>query len=172
MEVREGTLDDIWDGLLDAARLTRCYDRLAKYYGIGRWVTRTILALSAVGCLAVISDWQPFSEAGTVIAVVLLATTAVDLVTDFSKKRVVIGVIARDYARLENRWRQLDATAAFELTNQEARERIDELVEQHEQLDDRADSVGVVTYNWLNRRCGIEAYRAYVPTYNPKELHA
>lgn len=171
MQVRENTLDDIWDGLLDAARLTRCYDRLAKYHGIGRWITRTILALSAVGCLAVISDWEPFAGAGVVIAIALLATTAVDLVTDFSKKRVVIGAIARDYARVENRWRQLNAQA-FELTEQEARRRIDELIERHERLDDRADGVGVVTYNWLNKRCGIEAYRQYVPNYNPKELHA
>lgn len=171
MDVRENTLDDIWDGLLNAARLTRCYDRLAKYHGIGRWVTRMILALSAVGCLAVISNWEPFTGAGTVIAVVLLATAAVDLVTDFSKKRVVLGAIARDYARVENKWRQLDA-GVFDLTEQEARERIDELIERHERLDDRADSVGVVTYNWLNKRCGIEAYTQYVPTYNPKELHA
>lgn len=171
MDVRENTLDDIWDGLLDAARLTRCYDRLAKYNGIGRWATRMVLTLSAVGCLAIISDWNPFPGAGTVIAVVLLATTALDLVTDFSKKRVVLGAIARDYARIENRWRQLRAVAA-DLSDREARERVDELIEQHERLDDRADSVGVVTWNWLNKRCGIEAYRTYVPTYNPKERHA
>ncbi len=163
MEVRERTLDDIWDGLLDAARLARVYDRLAKYNGLARATTRLLLALSAVGCLAVIVDWwSPVTGLGVVVSAVLLAVTALDLVVDFSRKRAVLGDIAHEQSRLETRWKRLDGEAD-RLTDEEARARANELLERHERLDRRAHELGITTFDLLNRRCAKQAYRVHSP---------
>ena len=163
MDVRERTLNDIWDGLLDAARLARVYDRLAKYNGLARLATRLLLALSAVGCLAVIGDWwSPVAELGVGVSALLLAVTALDMAADFSRKRAVLGDIAHEQSRLETKWKRLDGEADW-LTDEEARARADKLLERHERLDKRANELGVITFDLLNRRCAKQAYRVHAP---------
>lgn len=166
----EQTLDDIWRGLLSAARLTRCYDKLTRFYGLARWAIRTMLALSAVGFLGAVSEAIPEDYRGPV-AIVLLVFITLDLVTDFAEKRVSLGGIATGYAAIESEWRRLWSDALTRAIDEhQARERVTELMQGHARLDERADGAGVTTWDWLNKRCAREAYSLYDPTY--KQLHA
>lgn len=163
MSIPDHLLDEIWDGLLDAARLNRIYDKLAKFCGLAHLVIRLLLALSAVGCLGVIVDWwAPVTGFGVAVSVVLLTVTAVDMVMDLSKKRVILGDIALGQARLERDWQRLNGEAE-RLSYDEARQRTDELLARHERLDKRAHHAGVITFEFLNERCAEVAYKIHAP---------
>lgn len=159
------TLDELWNQLLDASRLTRCYDKLATYYGGGRAVVRITLAVSALGVTGAITG-TPILEGFSVPFAILLAIfTAIDLTADLDHKRRTLGQLATSYAILESRWGNLLRRAEEDGMSVEAllHER-QALVEQHEELDRIADGAGIVTWRWLNNRCEEAARRIHAPT--------
>lgn len=171
MPVSEQTFDEIWRQMLNAARLSRCYDRLSRLYGLARFAIRFVLALSAVGFLAAVSEVLPEEHRGWV-AIVLLVIIAFDLITDFAKKRIQLGYIATSYAGIETEWRNLWSEAiAGRIGEEEADARVRQFLQTHRALDEKADGVGVTTWRRLNEyyaREVAEIYgRQYVPDWVP-----
>ena len=111
--VTEQTRHDIWDQMLDVARLVRYYEALADKHRLYYFLIRGTLVVSALigsaGLLNILDffpqDIQVFvtTFAGFVLALV----TAWDIVANHARKAAVLHAISKECSLLEIEWKDL-----------------------------------------------------------------
>ena len=144
---------------------------MALLYGRSRAVVRVSLAISALGVSGAISGTPILAGAAAPLAILLAIFTAIDLTADLGGKRRTLGRLATTYSALETSWSELLRRAELgDMSDDEVRRERKALVELHDRMDRKADDAGVVTWNWLNNRCEIEARKLHYPNYEHASL--
>ncbi len=112
--ITEQTRKDIWDELLDVARLVRYYEKLSDKHRLNYQFFRFLLLASAVSGVAAMLELFPENIrqhiqifAGGVIALIV----AWDMATNYAKKVAVLHAISCEISILEIEWRDLWAEA-------------------------------------------------------------
>lgn len=93
----------LWFSLLDAARVHRYHAALADRYLKRRRTLKILIAL-----FAILAATAPFHQAVAIVAsVALLATLAIDQVTDHANKHAVLRLVAQECGELHAEWAEL-----------------------------------------------------------------
>ena len=152
---------EIWQGLLDAARLARYYEALYNRYQRRHQVVRVVLLASATGVIGLLSanfaePWMSLAQPALAITIVLVVI--VDLVGRYAEKAAVLHTVSVNCSRLDNEWHQLWADC------EEGDTPRDELAERQVALSERltmatsvAGEAHILDSRRLNERCWREA---------------
>lgn len=112
--VTEQTRKDIWDEMLDVARLVRYYEALSDQHRRKHLTIRYLLIASAVSGTAALLELFPDQIQDVIqifagCAIGLIA--AWDIVTNYARKAAVLHAISKECSLLEIEWRDLWAEA-------------------------------------------------------------
>ena len=150
------TQNEVWQGMLDCARLSRYYNIQADRYHTRHEILQGALFLAATGSAAAILDVLP-----DMIALLANAAVAVCAVLhffqDYGKKAAVLHTISSDCLELEKDWRLL-WNEQSSLEDSEVLNRNDRLSERLNMVTGRSGLIGVRDNDTLNRRCQEEAF--------------
>ena len=147
---------EAWNGLLDAARLTRYYQGLSDRYHRAHLWLRITLAAASFGILSPSLFDIPADKGGTefsILAGVLVAVCVIaDLVGRFSDKGALLHQVAVDCKKAEDAWRILwNDNDDPSHSPQELTQRYQELLGQ-----DATEAVGkaqIIESKKLNHQC-------------------
>ena len=154
---------EIWQGLLDAARLVRYYEALYNRYQRWHQIVRVVLLASATGVIGLLAGnlsdpWTYILQPILGIAIVLVVI--VDLVGRFAEKAAVLHTISVNCSRLDNEWHELWADCqAGEASMDDLAHRNAELSQKQTEVTSAAGDAHILDSRRLNERCWVEACR-------------
>ena len=157
--VNEQTRKDVWQDLLDVARLVRYYEALSDRYRRNHSIVRFLLLAAAAGGIAALLDLLP-AIAQLIASGLVALLVAWDFISDYAKKAAVLHAISLECSRLEIEWRELWADvndhnaddAEVRRKNQLLARKVLEVTGWAGQADIREDQK-------LNEKCEDDAYR-------------
>ncbi len=154
---------EIWQGLLDAARLVRYYEALYNRYQRWHLIVRVVLLASATGVIGLLAGVLPdpwTHVLQTTLGIVIVVVVIVDLVGRFAEKAAVLHTISVNCSRLDNEWHELwaDCQEAESSTGDLAR-RNAELSRRLTEVTSAAGEAHILDNRRLNKRCWVEACR-------------
>lgn len=107
--VSDQTRNEVWQGYLDAERLSRYYYRLANKYNRIYYSVKFIIAFAAVGGLTRLFGILP--ESWTSVAdfapVIVLLFVILELIQDYGKKLAVLNRVSKDSQTRLQEWKML-----------------------------------------------------------------
>ncbi len=159
----EYTRNEVWQGLLDTARLVRYYHALTDQYHRKRTVLRFLILVAATGSIgALLGILPPLMNliANSLIA----ACVAWDFVQDYATKAAVLHTIRNDCTALEGEWRTLWNEQAY-LTDRDILQRTVQLSQKLNTITGRAGEIGVQEDVALNTQCATDAYQVMKDRY-------
>lgn len=162
------TRNEVWQGYLDADRLSRYYYRLAgRYESISKWI-QFAMAFAALGGIARLTGmlpagWTWLSDAA---ALAMLALVVWNLIAGYPRKAAVLHAISFQCAEYERQWRALWNEVDVEGADEWAiLARAQDLGAGMLKTTSAATDVGVKEHSKLNERAAAEAYRAISDRY-------
>ena len=167
--ITEQTRKDIWDELLDVARLVRYYEKLSDKHHRNHKIFRFLLLGSAASGVAAMLELFPENIrqdiqifAGGVIALIV----AWDMVTNYAKKAAVLHAISCEISTLEIEWRDLWAEAnANEADDAEIRSKNRLLAKKLSEVTGWAGKEDIRENQKLNEECESIAHRVMQEKY-------
>ena len=154
---------EIWQGLLDAARLVRYYESLYNRYQRWHQVVRVVLLASATGVIWLLAGnlsdpWTDVLQPTLGVAIVLVVI--VDLVGRFAEKAAVLHTISVNCSQLDNEWHQLWADCQeAEVSAADLAHRNAELSQRLTEVTSAAGEAHILDSRRLNEKCWAEACR-------------
>ena len=151
--------NEVWQHLLDIARLVRYYAALSDRYRRNYTIIRFLLyAAAASGVAAFLDVLPPIAQliSGGVIALIVTW----DFVSDYGKKAAVLHAISLQCGELLNEWQDLwigvdDGT----MTNEEVIERNRQLIQRMTSVTGGVGYAGIPEDQKLNEECAAQAYK-------------
>lgn len=156
--VSEETRNEVWQELLDVARLVRYYsnlsDRLSRKQ---RTVRLLLLAVATSGIAALVDLLPPLTQDFVAAAVAVLVVW--DIFASYEKKAAALQAVCIECTRLEGEWRQLWVEIDQpDLDEPEARRQCVQLRQRLSEVAARASLAGVQEDAKLNRKCAEDTY--------------
>ena len=161
--IEEKWRTEVWQGLLDAARLTRYFEHQYRTYLRAHQVSRLVLAASAVGVTAAVLDllpvtWSPFLGPGLGAITILLVLF--DLAAQLPEKTAVLHSVSVDCLRLEDDCRRLWIDCDDPEVRLEDIQRRHAVLQQREiEVTSRLGDAGIATNQRVNRKCWEDVVR-------------
>lgn len=155
--VTDPTRNDVWQGLLDIARLVRYYEALSDRHRRNYFTIRLLLLIAATGGVAALLELLPDGIqilAGALVAVLV----ALDFVTDYAKKAAVLHAISIECSALEIEWEDLWGNLE-NLGDTEARQNHAGLSRRLANITGAAGHADIREDRKLNEQCEAAAYR-------------
>lgn len=150
------TQNEVWQDMLNGARLSRYYNTLADRYHTRHAILQGVLFLAATGAAAAALDMLPKMIA--LFANVAVAVCAVlNFLQDYGKKAAVLYAISSDCKELEEEWRLLWSEQS-DLDDGQVLLRNSQLSRRLNTVTERSGFIGVRDNDKLNLRCQEEAY--------------
>jgi len=112
--VSQAVYSDIWDGLLDVARIIRYFSLREKQFQRLSWGVRAVLALTGVGAAVTIFGFFP-NELVSIVSCVIVAVVVFDLLIDPSKTVTQLKIVNMQLSKLEEQYRSLWEKAKADL---------------------------------------------------------
>lgn len=155
----ETTRNEVWQDLLDAARLSRYYQNLADRHQRRRRTIQFLLLAAATSGIATLQDLLP--DPTQQIAAAAVAILVVwDFFGDHARKAAVLYAIRLECKRLESQWQKLWAAInRSALDDAEAIRQCEQLGQRLNEITGQAGLVGVEVDEELNRTCAEDAYK-------------
>ena len=143
--VTDTTRNDVWQQMLDAARLVRYYERIADRYRQRHFRLRMALLVLALGgastTAAVLPDYTLLGVAQAAASLAFIVLVALDVLGGHAKKAAVLDSIRRECVELETELRSLwSEIETGELLDKEARRRYLDLERQVNRVTDRPEA--------------------------------
>lgn len=161
----EQTRNDVWQELLDVARLVRYYESLSDRYKRCHSIIRFFLLAAAAGGIAALLDVLPAIVqlvAGGLVALLV----AWDFVADYARKAAVLHVVSLECSALEIEWRELWAAVnKCDLDDAVARRKNQRLAQRANEATGRAGHADIREDRKLNEKCEKDAYRVVADWY-------
>ncbi len=111
---------DVWDGLLEVARIIRYYSLRTKQYQMQRCLVRSGVAFAGVGATATALDFVP-NDVMSFIGIFIVALIIADLLIDPTKTVTQLKIVNFQLSKLEEQYRYLWERARTDLiTDEEA----------------------------------------------------
>ena len=153
--------NEVWQNYLDASRLARYYNVLADRYKSIYMLSRAILILPLLTGVALLFDLLP-----EIVRLVIVLRNVADLFFDFAKRASVLKLVSQECGSLENEYRDLWlAVENDELSDREARERINQIEKKMIDVTNRPGSLEIKVDHKLNKKCAIETYEVMADRY-------
>ena len=150
------TQNEIWQGMLDSARLSRYYNAQADRYHTRHGVLQGALFLAATSAAASVLVTLP--DTIELVANVAVAICAVlNFLQDYGKKAAVLYAISSDCVELEEEWRLLWSEQS-DLDDSQVLLRNSQLSRRLNTVTERSGLIGVRDNDKLNIQCQAEAY--------------
>ena len=170
--VTEQARKDVWEEMLDIARLVRYYEKLADRHRTQFYIARGTLVLSAlIGTAVFLSQFKIFpqhiQEIILIIAGLALAlATAWDIVANNARKAAVLHAISKECSLLEIEWRELWAEVNNHQSDDSAvREKNRRLARRLTKVTVWAGDADVRENRKLNEECESIAYKIMTEKY-------
>ena len=156
--VSETTRNEVWQELLDAARLLRYYETLSDRHRRKHRIIQVLLMAAATSGIATVLDLMPgFTQqiAGAAVAILVVW----DFNGDYAKKAAVLHAIYIECSRLESRWHKLWLEIDRpDLDDADALHQCEILGQRLLDITSEAGPAGVEIDAELNRTCAEDAY--------------
>ena len=159
------TRSDVWQELLDAARLVRYYEALSDRHRIKHSIVRFLLLASAVGGIGALLDLLP--DKAQLIAGALVALLVIwDFMADYAKKAAILHTISKECSDLEIKWQALwREVNRAESDDGEIRFQIEQLARRAREVTGRAGDADIRVDHKLNQKCAESAYKVTAERY-------
>ena len=148
---------EVWQGLSDAARLTRYFEHLHRSYLRAHQITRVVLAASAAGLTAAVLDLLPVgwsTYVGPLLGAVTVGLVVWDLVVQLPEKTAVLHSVSVDCLRIEDAYRSLWLDCDDpEVKLDDIRRRHAALQEREIEAAARLGDAGIATNERVNQKC-------------------
>ena len=163
--VSDRTRNEVWQQLLDAARLVRYYDSLADRNHRKDSALRYLLLASAASGVAAVLELLP--GIAQLIAGALIGLLVIwDIVVDYGRKAAVLHVIGLECQEiegdLEKLWLEVDDADADE---EDLRSKTNALGRKLTHVTSWARHVNVREHSKLNEECAAAAYQVAADRY-------
>lgn len=163
------TRNDVWQELLDVARLVLYYEALAHRHRRNHMIVRFLLLAAAAGAIAALLDLlpaaaQPVAQlvAGGLVALLV----AWDFVSNYARKAAVLQAISLECSLLEVEWRELWADVNDgHVSDAEARDKNYRLARRISEVTGWAGQADIGEDSKLNEECAKVAYNAMADRY-------
>ena len=162
----EQTRMDVWEEMLDIARLVRYYEKLADRHRTHFFIVQGILVLSAlVGTAVFLSQFKVFpqhvQEIILIIAGLALASaTAWDIVANNARKAAVLHAISKECSLFEIEWMNLWAEVnGHQSEDSVVREKNRQLARRLTEVTVWAGDADIRENSKLNEECESIAYK-------------
>ena len=157
--------NEVWQNLLDIARLDRYYAALSDRYKRNHTIVRIcLLAAATSGIAAFLDALPPIAQliSGGGIAVIIVW----DMVSDYGRKAAILHAISLQCGDLENEWAELwirvnEAT----ITNEETILRNRQLIQRITAVTGGAGYADIREDQKLNERCAADTYEVMEARY-------
>ena len=169
------TRNDVWQELLDVARLVRYYEALSDRYRRNHMIVRFLLLAAAVGGIATLLDLLPADRLPAAVqkdqlvavANALVALLVVwDFVSNYAKKAAVLQAISLECSLLDVEWRKLWADVNDgHVSDAEARGKNHGLGRRISEVTGWAGQAGIRESPRLNKKCTKVAYKVMADRY-------
>lgn len=161
--VTDHTRNDVWQGLLDIARLVKYYEKLSDRHRHNHFRLRLLLLIAATGGIAALFELLPdFIQ--TLAGVLVAVLVALDFVTDYAKKAAVLHAISIECSELQTEWEYLWGNLE-NLGDTEARENHAGLSRRLVNVTGAAGHADIREDRKLNEHCEAEAYQVIQDQY-------
>ena len=159
------TRNEVWQELLDAARLVRYYEALSDRHRFKHSIVRFLLLASAVGGIGALLDLLP--DNAQLIAGALVALLVVwDFMADYTKKAAILHTVSKECSDLEIKWRALWRDVNREDADDvEIRNQIEQLARRALAVTGRAGDADIREDQKLNEKCAESAYEVTADRY-------
>lgn len=161
--VSEQTRNDIWQGLLDAARLDRYYEALAERYRQRHLALRILLLLAAIGGMVSLLEVLP-RVAQLVAGLAIIVLVALDFAFNLARKTSVLNLINIECTALGNEWKSLWASLD-RISDDDACCENDRLARRLVKVTGWARHAEVGVDDALNEKCERVAYKVISEEY-------
>lgn len=161
------TQNEVWQGMLNAARLSRYYNSMADRYQRRYQIVQAVLFIAATGGFVAVLAAFP-SAVGLVANLLVAVVAAVSFTTDYGKTSYGLRSISRECLSLELDWNTLWQEQSG-MADAEVIQRNRELNDRLDTITDQSGLLGVTDDDKLNERCQTDAYEVmeqhYAATY-------
>ncbi len=162
--VTEQTRHDVWNEMLDIARLVRYYEALADKHLRNYYLIRVVLVFSALVGSATLFDLLKFFPRQEMITITmglaLALFTAWDIVANYARKAAVLHEVGRECSLLEIEWRYLWGDANTHQSDDFlVREKNRQLAKRLTEVTMRAGEADIRENRKLNEKCELAAYQ-------------
>ena len=163
--VTGATRNAVWQEMLDAARLVRYYDRMARQQQQRHRAIRIVLFASATAGMASAIDALP--EAVRIASGALVALlVAWDFLADYANRAAILGVIRGECGEVEDELHDLwGGVQSGSVDDGGTRRALSILKRRVTRVTARAGAANVSTDERLNVRCEEDAFRALSDRY-------
>lgn len=161
----DGTRNDVWQAILDAARLVRYYEALADRHRRRHQAVRFMLLIAAAAGVATVLDLLP--DLGQALAGGLVAVlVAWDFVADYAKKAALLHTISLECSALESDWRELwHEVNDWKADDAAIRDAMRALNRRTLEATGRAGTADIREDERLNQKCAESAYKVVADRY-------
>ena len=163
--VTGATRNAVWQEMLDAGRLVRYYDRMARQQQQRHRAIRIVLFASATAGMASAIDALP--EAVRIASGALVALlVAWDFLADYANRAAILGVIRGECGEVEDELHDLwGEVQSGSVDDGDTRRALSILKRRVTRVTARAGAANVSTDERLNVRCEQDAFRALSDRY-------
>ncbi len=163
--VSETTRNEVWQSLLDVARLIRYYDAYANRRRLYHFILRGLLLFAAAGgvanMLAVLPDFVL-----PAVSVAIAVLVVVDFACNYARQAAVLHAIGRECGKLEVEWKNLWANMnAGSVGDKKAMSINQDLARQLLEVTSWAGDADIREDRKLNEKCAEDAYKVMVEQY-------
>lgn len=163
--VTDQARNDVWQGLLDVARLVRYYEALANRHRLCHfWVRLLLLGAAASGIATLLGVLPNLAQliSGALVAILVVW----DSISDYSKKATVLHMISIECSALDIEWGELWAEANDPFSDDtEVRIKKQRLDRKTLEVTGEAGKASVKDSRRLNRKCAEAAYKVTAERY-------
>ena len=159
--ITEQTQNDVWQDLLDVARLVRYYEALADRHQRNHSLLRFLLLVPAAGSIGTLLELLPAFTQHIAAGLVALLV-AWDFISDYGKKTAVLHAISHECRALEIEWRELWAAvydSGADANEAEARRKNQHLAQKLSEVTGWADQANIRKNKKLNEECEELTYK-------------
>ena len=161
--VSEQTRHDVWREFLDAERLVRYYEVLAKRHRQRHLAIRILLLLAATSGVASLLKVLPQS-AQLIAGLVITVLVALDFALNEARKTAVLTLIKIECRALGNEWKSLWASLEH-ISDDEARRENEQLARRLAEVTGWAGQAEVGDDDALNEQCERVAHKVMSEDY-------
>lgn len=163
--VSETTRNEVWQSLLDVARLIRYYDAYANRRRLYHFILRGLLLFAAAGGVAnMLAVFPDFVVPAVSAAIAVLVV--VDFACNYARQAAVLHAIGRECGKLEVEWKNLWANMnAGSVSDKKAMSINQELARQLLEATLWAGDADIREDRKLNEKCAEDAYKVMVEHY-------
>lgn len=159
------TRNDVWQELLDVARLVRYYEALADRHRRIHMIVRFLLLAAAVSGIVALLALLPAVVQLVANGLVALLV-AWDFVSNYARKSTVLHAISLECSLLEVEWRELWADINNDhLSDAEARDKNYRLARRISEVTGWAGQADIGESQRLNKKCAKVAYKVMADRY-------